>query len=146
MLKVTDMSPAEMHALLQRESFGHLGCARDGRPYVVPMHYAYDGKDLYFFTTEGMKTQYIQANPQVCLQIEEVTDSMNWRSVMVVGRANELTSKDEMQRAMKLITERNPSLTPAISATQLDSIGRAVDIALYRITPEIIDGRQTAAS
>ena len=64
MLKVADMSPAEMHALLQRESFGHLGCARDGRPYVVPMHYAYDGKDLYFFTTQGMKTQFIEANPQ----------------------------------------------------------------------------------
>ena len=135
-----------MHAMLQRESFGHLGCARDGRPYVVPMHYAYDGKDLYFFTTEGMKTQYIQANPQVCLQIEEVRDSMNWRSVMVLGRANELTSKEEMQRAMKLITERNPSLTPAISATQIDSIGRAVDVAVYRITPEIIDGRQTVAA
>ena len=143
MLKVSDMSPAEMHALLQRESFGHLGCARDGRPYVVPMHYAYDGKDLYFFTTQGMKTQFIEANPQVCLQIEEVTDSTHWRSVMVIGRANELTTSDEMQRAMKLITERNPSLTPAISATQLDSLGRAVDIALYRITPEIIDGRQT---
>ena len=135
-----------MHTMLQRESFGHLGCARDGRPYVVPMHYAYDGKDLYFFTTEGMKTQYIQANPHVCLQIEEVRDSMNWRSVMVLGLANELTSKDEMQRAMKLITERNPSLTPAISATQIDSIGRAVDIAVYRITPEIIDGRQTVAA
>ena len=135
-----------MHALLQRESFGHLGCARDGRPYVVPMHYAYDGKDLYFFTTQGMKTQYIQANPQVCLQIEEVTDSANWRSVMVLGRAQELTSKDEMQRAMKLITERNPSLTPAISATQVDALGRAVDIALYRITPEVIDGRQTVAA
>ena len=77
MLKVEDMSPAEMHALLQRESFGHLGCARDGRPYVVPMHYAYDGKDLYFFTTEGMKTRFIQANPQVCLQVEEVTDAAN---------------------------------------------------------------------
>jgi uncharacterized protein len=146
MLKVTDMSPTEMHTLLQRESFGHLGCARDGRPYVVPMHYAYDGKDLYFFTTEGMKTRYIQANPQVCLQIEEVTDSMNWRSVMVLGRANELTNRDEMQHAMKLITERNPSLTPAINATELDSIGRAVDVAIYRITPEIIDGRQTVAS
>ena len=145
MLKVSDMSPAEMHALLQRESFGHLGCARDGRPYVVPMHYAYDGKDLYFFTTQGMKTQYIDANPQVCLQVEEVTDSTNWRSVMVIGRANELTTAEEMQRAMKLITERNPSLTPAISATQLDSLGRAVDIALYRITPEIMDGRQTVS-
>jgi nitroimidazol reductase NimA-like FMN-containing flavoprotein (pyridoxamine 5'-phosphate oxidase superfamily) len=146
MLKVEDMSPTEMHALLQRESFGHLGCARDGRPYVVPMHYAYDGKDLYFFTTQGMKTQFIQANPQVCLQVEEVTDAMNWRSVMVIGLATELTRADEMQPAMKLITERNPSLTPAISATQLDSLGRAVDIALYRITPEIMDGRQTVTS
>ena len=146
MLKVEDMSPAEMHALLQRESFGHLGCARDGRPYVVPMHYAYDGKDLYFFTTQGMKTRFIQANPQVCLQVEEIIDSTSWRSVMVVGRATELTLAEEMRQAMKLITERNPSLTPAISATEVDSMGRGVDIALYRITPEIIDGRQTVSS
>jgi uncharacterized protein len=143
MLKVEDMSPAEMHALLQRESLGHLGCARDDRPYVVPMHYAYDGKELYFFTTQGMKTHYIDANPQVCLQVEEIQDPTHWRSVMVVGKASEITNSDEMQRAMKLITERNPSLTPAISATEVDSMGRAVDIALYRITPEIMDGRQT---
>jgi len=132
-----------MHALLRRESFGHLGCARDNRPYVVPMNYAYDGKDLYFFTTEGMKTRFIHANAQVCLQVEEVTDTTHWKSVMVSGIAIEITANEEMQRAMKIITERNPSLTPAISATQVDSMGRAVDIALYRITPEVIDGRQT---
>lgn len=143
MLKVEDMAPAEMHALLQRECFGHLGCARDGRPYVLPMNYAYDGKELYFFTTEGMKTQFIKANPQICLQVEEITDSTHWRSVMVIGKAEQLSTAEETQRAMKLITERNPSLTPAISATQLDALGRAVDIALYRITPELIDGRKT---
>jgi nitroimidazol reductase NimA-like FMN-containing flavoprotein (pyridoxamine 5'-phosphate oxidase superfamily) len=143
MLKVEDMSPAEMHELLRRESFGHLGCARDGRPYVVPMHYAYDGKELFFFTTQGMKTHYIDANPQVCLQVEEIQDTTHWRSVMVVGKASEITKHDEMQRAMKFITERNPSLTPAISATQVDAMGRAVDIALYCITPELIDGRKT---
>jgi nitroimidazol reductase NimA-like FMN-containing flavoprotein (pyridoxamine 5'-phosphate oxidase superfamily) len=143
MLKVEDMTPADMHALLERESFGHLGCARDGRPYVVPMNYAYDGKELYFFTTEGMKTQFIQSNPQVCLQVEEITDSTHWRSVMVIGKAEQLTGNEDMQRAMKLITDRNPSLTPAISATQLDTWGRAVDIAIYRITPELIDGRET---
>src|SRR5258706_13075372 len=101
MLKVEDMTPADMHALLERESFVHLGCARDGRPYVVPMNYDYDGKELYFFTTEGMKTQFIQTNPQVCLQVEEITDSTHWRSVMLIGKAE---------------PERNPSLTPAISA------------------------------
>ena len=143
MLKVEDMAPAEMHALLQRESFGHLGCARDGRPYVVPMHYAYDGKEILFFTTQGMKTQFIDANPQVCLQVEEITDSTHWRSVMVIGKAEQITNSEELQQAMKRITERNPSLTPAISATQLDTWGRAVDIAVYRITTELIDGRKT---
>jgi nitroimidazol reductase NimA-like FMN-containing flavoprotein (pyridoxamine 5'-phosphate oxidase superfamily) len=143
MLRVEDMAPAEMHALLQRESFGHLGCARGNRPYVVPMHYAYDGKELFFFTTQGMKTQFIDANPQVCLQVEEITDSTHWRSVMVVGKAEQITGNEEMQKAMKLITERNPSLNPAISSTELDALGRAVDIALYRITPELIDGRKT---
>ena len=143
MLRVEDMPPVEMYALLQTASFGHLGCAHNGRPYVVPMHYAYDGKELYFFTTEGMKTRFIESNPQVCLQVEEVTDSTHWRSVMVIGKAEQITQNEEMQRAMKIITDRNPSLTPAISATQLDTWGRAVDIALYRITPEVIDGRQT---
>jgi nitroimidazol reductase NimA-like FMN-containing flavoprotein (pyridoxamine 5'-phosphate oxidase superfamily) len=143
MLKVEDMAPAEMHALLQMKSYGHLGCSRDGRPYVVPMQYAYDGKELYFFTTEGMKTQFIEANPKVCLQVEEITDSTHWRSVMVIGQAEQLTSAEELERAMKLITERNPSLSPAISATQLDTWGRGVDIALYRIRPDLIDGRKT---
>ena len=143
MLKVEDMPPAEMHALLQRESFGHLGCSRDGRPYVVPMNYAYNGKELYFFTTEGMKTQFMEANPKVCLQVEEVTNSSHWRSVMVIGQAERLTGNEDTQRAMQLIFERNPSLTPAINATQVDAWGRPVDIALYRITPQIIDGRKT---
>lgn len=143
MLKVEDIAPAEMHALLMRANFGHLGCAREGRPYVVPMNYAYDGKELYFFTTEGMKTSFISVNPQVCLQVEEIIDSSHWRSVMIIGRAERLTKSEDMERAMQQIVERNPSLTPAISSTQLDAWGRTVDIALYRIQPELIDGRKT---
>ena len=144
MLKVEDMSHSEMHELLERQSFAHLGCARDGRPYVVPMNYAYDGKDLFFFTTEGMKTHFIEANPEVCLQVEEVANPSQWRSVMVIGRAQRLTQTEEVQHAMQNILKRNPALTPAISATSVDAWGRAVDIAVYRITPEIIDGRKTA--
>jgi nitroimidazol reductase NimA-like FMN-containing flavoprotein (pyridoxamine 5'-phosphate oxidase superfamily) len=75
--------------------------------------------------------------------VEEVSDSTHWRSVMVTGKAEQITNDEDMQKAMSLITQRNPSLTPAISATSLDAWGRAVDIALYRITPEIIDGRKT---
>lgn len=143
MVKVEDMTVEEMHALLRGVRFGHLGCARDGRPYVVPMNYAYEDDGLYFFTTEGMKTNFIDANSEVCFQVEEVKDSQHWQSVMVTGRAERLTKPDEIERAMQLITANNPTLTPAISRTQVDAWGRANEIALYRIQPEIIDGRKT---
>lgn len=144
MVKVEEMTQGEIKAMLLRCRFGHLACARDGRPYIVPMHYSYDAEDLYFITTEGMKTEFIAANPEVCFQVEEVTDGRNWRSVMVTGRAEKITRPDELERAMQLITENNPTLTPAINRTELDAWGRSNSVAIYRLRPEIIDGRRTA--
>lgn len=143
MIKVEDIPLDEMKAILLRVGFGHLGCARDGRPYVVPMHYAYDSENLYFFTTEGMKTHFIAANDEVCFQVEEIVDASHWRSVMFTGRAERLTKSEEVEHAMQLITASNPTLTPAISRTQVDAWGRAEEIAIYRVRPEIVDGRKT---
>jgi nitroimidazol reductase NimA-like FMN-containing flavoprotein (pyridoxamine 5'-phosphate oxidase superfamily) len=145
MLKVEDMPLEEMKALLSRVGYGHLGCAREGRPYVVPMNYAYDGESLYLFTTEGMKTSFIEANPEVCLQVEQVEGPRDWQSVMVTGRAERITAQDERESAMQLITRTNPTLTPALNRTQLDAWGRANEVALYRIRPAIIDGRKTVS-
>jgi nitroimidazol reductase NimA-like FMN-containing flavoprotein (pyridoxamine 5'-phosphate oxidase superfamily) len=76
MLEVEEMTAGDSHHLLKELDYGHLGCARlDGRPYVVPIHYAYEEPDIYIFTTEGMKTEYLAANPEVCLQVEDVKDS-----------------------------------------------------------------------
>jgi nitroimidazol reductase NimA-like FMN-containing flavoprotein (pyridoxamine 5'-phosphate oxidase superfamily) len=41
MIEVGTMSKDEMERLLARGWYGHLGCSRDGHPYVVPMSYAY---------------------------------------------------------------------------------------------------------
>ena len=143
MLKVEDMPLEEMRALLGRIGYGHLGCAREGRPYVVPMHYSYDGECLYLFTTEGMKTGFIEANAEVCMQVEDVESPSSWQSVMVTGRAERLTGQEEQEHAMHSITATNPTLTPALNQTQVDAWGRANEVALYRIRPAIIDGRKT---
>lgn len=146
MLKIEDMTPKETETLLERVGFGHLGCAREGRPYVLPMHYAYDSGNIYFFTTEGMKTEYIETNPEVCFQVEEVRNDNHWQSVVVIGRAERLTRSEETEHAMQLITRRNPTLTPALSATSVDVWGRSNTIALFRIKPELIDGRRTISA
>lgn len=143
MLHVKDMAMGEMQALLLRVEFGHLGCTRDDHPYVVPMHYAYDGQDLYFFTTEGTKTEFIAANHEVCFQVEEITDSFNWRSVMVMGKAQKITRSDELEVAMQLITERNRTLTPALNKTKIGAWQRLSNIAVYRVQTSAIHGRKT---
>jgi uncharacterized protein len=143
MLQIEDMSMQEMEALLERVGFGHLGCARDGRPYVVPINYSYEPQNIYIFTTQGTKTDFMDANPQVCLQVESIEDPLHWQSVMVTGRAERLTQPAEIEHAMQSITRSNPKLTPAINATRIDVWGRANDVRIYRIRPDIIDGRKT---
>jgi nitroimidazol reductase NimA-like FMN-containing flavoprotein (pyridoxamine 5'-phosphate oxidase superfamily) len=143
MIEVEEMGAGEMRAMLGRLGYGHLGCARDNRPYVMPIHYAYENPDIYIFTTEGMKTEFIAANPEVCLQVEEVDDPTNWKSVIATGKAERLTDQGEIKRAMQSITKNNPTLTPALNKMWIDSWGRASHITLYRIHPDIISGRQT---
>lgn len=143
MIEIEEMAAEEMHALLRRMGYGHLGCARDERPYVVPIHYAYDEPDIYIFTTEGMKTEFIAANKEVCLQVEEVNDAFHWRSVIANGRAEKLLAPEETEHAMQFITERNPTLTPAINKMWIDAWGRASVIAIYRIRPHTLSGRRT---
>jgi nitroimidazol reductase NimA-like FMN-containing flavoprotein (pyridoxamine 5'-phosphate oxidase superfamily) len=80
MLQIEDMTMQEMEALLERVGFGHLGCARDGRPYVVPINYSYAPQSIYIFTTQGTKTDFMDANPQVCLQVEQIEDPLHCRA------------------------------------------------------------------
>jgi len=145
MIQVEEMAAQETHLLLREIGYGHLGCAnRDGRPYVVPVHYAYDEPDIYIFTTEGLKTAYLDANPEVCLQVEDVRDPAHWRSVVANGRAERLTKSEDTERAMQFVIQRNPTLTPAISELWVDSWGRANLTVIYRISPETLSGRKTA--
>ncbi len=144
MIEVREMSQEEIARLLGRGWYGHLGCARDGHPYVVPMNFAYEGGDLYFFTTEGTKTEFIAANHEVCFQAEEVEDATRWRSVMLTGRAERLSAAEETERAMLLISERNPTLAPAISRTKIGPWTRMSHVAIYRVRAQAIYGRKTA--
>ena len=143
MLEVREMKADEIEALLRRAPYGHLGVARDGHPYVVPMNYAYEAGVLYFFTTEGTKTEFISANHEVCFQVEEVEDPSNWRSAMLTGRAERLTDPGELERAMQALTRRQPQLAPALSHTRIGPWTRRGQVAVYRVRPAAVYGRQT---
>ncbi|MEG4624809.1 pyridoxamine 5'-phosphate oxidase family protein [Microcoleus sp. w1-18aA5] len=67
----------------------------------------------------------------------------HWRSVVVNGRAERLTEQPDIDHAMQLVKEHNPTLSPAINRTWIDSLGLAEVIAIYRIQPWEMSGRTT---
>lgn len=140
---IVDLGNEQILELLERAGFGHLGCCRNNQPYVIPIHFAYNSPYLYFYTTEGMKTEIISENPTVCLQVEDVIDRRNWKSVIVTGTAELVTDHAQIKRAKKLITAINPELIPARSIRWMDQLARTNVRAFYRILPERITGRAT---
>ena len=144
MLDIDEMSSKEIYELLRKIGYGHLGFIHEEKPYVMPMHYYLEGEEIYMFTTEGMKTHDIDASPEVCLQVEEIiNDPLHWRSVIVSGQAKRLTEKADIDRVQKLIKEVNPTLSPALNRTWIDSWGRAEVVAIYRVYPSEMSGRTT---
>jgi uncharacterized protein len=143
MLAIDEMGQKEIKSLLNEVGYGHLGCVCDGHPYVVPMIYRFEDPDLYILTTEGMKTKCIDANPAVCLQVEEVNNKIHWRSIVVIGDAKRVEDPQEVARLTQSFRDINPTLEPALNRTWIDAWGKSDAMVFYRIHPREISGRTT---
>ena len=87
------LSIAECMEVLAAQHLARLACAKDGRPYVVPIYYAYADKSLYAFSLPGKKIEWMRANPLVSALVESLEQGGYWRSVIAFGRYEELPEK-----------------------------------------------------
>lgn len=64
-------SRAEIDAVVHGCVVCRLGFAVGNEPYVVPVSFGYDGRNLYFHTARtGRKIECIEANSRVCFEVE----------------------------------------------------------------------------
>ena len=103
---VTEMTIEECRAALSVSGYGRLACARENKPYVVPIFFAIEGADLYAFSMAGQKIDWMRSNPHVCLEIDSVKSWDDWTCVVVFGRYEELGSQAERTRAFGLLQQR----------------------------------------
>ena len=141
-MEVSELSNDEILEILKRVIYGHLACSRNDEPYVEPIHFVSGEGEIFIYTTEGKKSEIIDANQRVCLQAEEVTDNQHWQSVIVDGVAERINEPFERERVMKLIVAVNPTLTPALSIHWMDNWVRENIEIVYRIKPTITSGRR----
>lgn len=105
----------EATEILSQQTFGRLGCIADGEPYVVPVHYFFDGQDIWVHSLPGKKITALRANSRACLQVDDIRDSYHWRSVIAYGNYEEIGDERLREKALAELFRRVPHLTPVES-------------------------------
>ncbi len=113
---VRTLTRDECTQVLARNRLARLACTLDGRPYVVPVYYAYADAGLYAFSMPGKKVEWMRANPLICALVDENADGRQWHSVVVDGRFCELPDrvghKRERDHAWRLLSGHSDWLEP----------------------------------
>jgi nitroimidazol reductase NimA-like FMN-containing flavoprotein (pyridoxamine 5'-phosphate oxidase superfamily) len=111
-----DYDRPTIDAILDEALICHVGFVLDGQPFVIPTIHARDGDTLYVHGSPASRMlRNIKEGVDVCVTVTLLdglvlarsvyNHSMNYRSVVVIGRARELSDRAEKLRAMERIVE-----------------------------------------
>lgn len=103
---IEELDEREIDVFLRRQVVGRVGCHADGRTYVVPVIYAWDGEAVYVQSIEGRKIEMMRANPEVVFEVDEYeSEDGCWRSVILEGVYEELEGT-RAEAALALLVQR----------------------------------------
>jgi nitroimidazol reductase NimA-like FMN-containing flavoprotein (pyridoxamine 5'-phosphate oxidase superfamily) len=112
-----DYDRVTIDPILDEALICHVGFVVDGQPFVIPTIHARDGDALYIHGSPGSRMlRTVKGGVDVCVTVTLLdglvlarsvyNHSMNYRSVVVLGRAHEVTDRDEKLRAMRCVVEQ----------------------------------------
>lgn len=130
------LSEKEAGAILLQQNLGRLGCIAEGEPYVVPVHYFFDGENVYLHSLPGKKINALRAQPRACLQVDEIQDSFHWRSVIAYGEYEEINDPRLRERTLAELFRHMPHLTPVESKMRAGNS----EVIVFRLRVDRITG------
>lgn len=146
---IHELSERDCFEVLGRGTLGRLACARHDQPYVVPIHFSFDleRRCLYAFSAIGQKIEWMRDNPKVCMEVEEIADSHQWTTVVVMGHYLEIQrtpeDADVRRRAELLFEQRREWWLLASGRTKASEHG---EVVVYSLVIDGITGRRTVRS
>ena len=82
---IRDLSASSCLALLRREIVGRMAFSFRDRVDITPIHYVYADGWVFARTSHGAKMTTIAHSPWVALEVDEVKDVFEWKSVVLHG-------------------------------------------------------------
>ena len=137
----------QINNILSGQLVGRLACTDGKQPYIIPMTYYYDGKYIYGQTNYGLKMRILRKNPNVCFEVDVMTDMRNWQSVLVYGKFEELKNKEAEKARNILFDNVFPLLTSSTvhpfghEVTQKVNDSTRIKFVVYRIKIKKMTGR-----
>lgn len=136
------MAPEDIRAFVAHAWLGHMGLARDGRAYVVPIFYGYLDGTFYFQSLHGEKEEFLEATREACLNIVSAESEDHWASVMAFGPVARVDNVLEQRRAMDALM-RVP-LPPRLGQTANGEPRRGGGpLFFWKLTPTRLIGRKS---
>jgi nitroimidazol reductase NimA-like FMN-containing flavoprotein (pyridoxamine 5'-phosphate oxidase superfamily) len=82
------LTAEQCQTLLEEAHVGHIGVVTDEGPYVTPISYVVIGNQIAFRTAPGRRTEAIQVDPRVSIEVSRYDrETGDWSSVIVTGTA-----------------------------------------------------------
>lgn len=105
-----------IYSILNEAFICHVGFAVDGQPYVIPTGFARIGDDLYVHGSSASRMlRSLAKGIDVCVTVTLVDGlvlarsafhhSVNYRSVVILGKAQLVEDADEKNKALEAFTE-----------------------------------------
>jgi nitroimidazol reductase NimA-like FMN-containing flavoprotein (pyridoxamine 5'-phosphate oxidase superfamily) len=105
-----------VHAILDEALICHVGFSVDGSPVVIPTIHWREGETLYIHGSVASRMlRTLKDGVDVCATITLVDGlvlarsafhhSMNYRSVVILGKAREVTDREEKVKALECLVE-----------------------------------------
>lgn len=105
-----------INKILDEALICHVGFIADGQPFVIPTIYARDGENLLIHGSSASRMlRNLALGVDVCVTVTLIDGlvlarsafhhSMNYRSVMIFGKAEIITDEAEKFEALRLFTE-----------------------------------------
>ncbi len=133
--------------MLSAGIIGRIGCHDGIRTYIVPVQYAFDGKDIYCHSVEGMKIHMMRKNPAVCFETDDIQTLNNWRSIILWGVYEELKGEYARYNAIKLFSDHflqfktsETALLPSLN-NGAGTLNPKIRPVLFRIIIDELTGR-----
>ncbi len=142
-----ELNTDQINSILFSQVVGRLACTDNNQPYIVPVTYMYDGQNIYGQTNEGMKLKILRNNPNICFEVDRMTDMRNWQSVIVFGEFEELKIIEAEDARKRLFNRVYPLMTSSTIhpfghevTGKVDDSTRQKNV-MYRINIQKMSGR-----